>query len=145
MDFLGMGEELEVIDIVPENLIVSLKNSKQIVKVCKRKYVVLRRNSMLVLAVPKNLQELVHKILGDEVYINITDAMIYVKGTKDSTNVKTTLFIGKDKFFIFIPKELEHLVPWRSGYLPFFVYDNRINVSLRYLIDAQNGKLVKMR
>jgi len=145
MDFLGMGEELEVIDIVPENLIVSLKNSKQIVKVCKRKYVVLRRNSMLVLAVPKNLQELVHKILGDEVYISITPAMIYVKGTKDSTNVKTTLFIGKDKFFIFIPKELEHLVPWRSGYLPFFVYDNRINVSLRYLIDAQNGKLVKMR
>ena len=117
MDFLGMAEELEAIDIVPENLIVSSKNSKQIVKVCKRKYVVLR----------------------------ITPAMIYVKGTKDSTNVKTTLFIGKEKFFICIPKELEHLIPWRSGYLPFFVYDNRINVSLRYLIDTQNGKLVKMR
>ena len=145
MDFLGMGEELEVIDMMPESLAVSPKNSKQIVKVCKRKYVVLRRNSMLVLAVPKNLQELVHKILGDEVYISITPAMIYVKGAMDSTNAKTTLFIGKDKFFIFIPKELEHLIPWRSGYLPFFVYDNRINVSLRYLIDAQNGKLVKMR
>ena len=129
MDFLGMAEELEAIDIVPENLIVSSKNSKQIVKVCKRKYVVLRRNSMLVLAVPKSFRELVHKI----------------QGTKDSTNVKTTLFIGKEKFFICIPKELEHLIPWRSGYLPFFVYDNRINVSLRYLIDTQNGKLVKMR
>ena len=145
MDFLGMAEELEAIDIVPENLAVSPKNSKQIVKVCKRKYLILRRNSRLLLAVPKDFRELIHKILGDEVYISITPAMIYVKGTKDSTNVKTTLFIGKDKFFIFIPKELEHLVPWRSGYLPFFVYDNRINVSLRYLIDAQNGKLVKMR
>ena len=145
MDFLGMAEELEAIDIVPENLIVSLKNSKQIVKVCKRKYLILRRNSMLLLAVPKSFRELVHKILGDEVYISITPAMIYVKGTKDSTNVKTTLFIGKEKFFICIPKELEHLIPWRSGYLPFFVYDNRINVSLRYLIDTQNGKLVKMR
>lgn len=145
MDFLGMAEELEAIDIVPENLAVSPKNSKQIVKVCKRKYLILRRNSMLLLAVPKDFRELIHKILGDEVYISITPAMIYVKGTKDSTNVKTTLFIGKDKFFIFIPKELEHLIPWRSGYLPFFVYDNRINVSLRYLIDTQNGKLVKMR
>lgn len=145
MDFLGMAEELEAIDIVPENLAVSPKNSKQIVKVCKRKYLILRRNSRLLLAVPKDFRELIHKILGDEVYISITPAMIYVKGTKDSTNVKTTLFIRKDKFFIFIPKELEHLIPWRSGYLPFFVYDNRINVSLRYLIDTQNGKLVKMR
>jgi len=150
VNLLGMAEELKPEESLPLNFRVNRANSNRLSKTCKRKYVTLRKEkTRKAIVFPKSFQEEAYELLGDEIFVSTTPVMIYLKGHKDSVNIPTRSlrYQGRDQytFFFMLPKEHEHLIPWESAYLPFFVYDNRINISLRYLIDAETTKPVKFR